>query len=44
LLKVRFGTASETLVEKIRSIKQVDQLDELFDRAIVAGKLDDVGI
>ena len=44
LLKVRFGTVSEPLVDKIRSIKQVDQLDELFDRAIVAKELDDMEI
>jgi flagellar biosynthesis/type III secretory pathway protein FliH len=44
LLKARFGIDSKALVEKIKSIKQVDQLDEFFDRAIVAVKLDDVGI
>jgi hypothetical protein len=31
-------------VEKIRSINQVDQLDEIFDRSVVAEKLADVGI
>ncbi|MDQ1326783.1 MAG: hypothetical protein QG641_63 [Candidatus Poribacteria bacterium] len=44
LLRVRFGVVSESLVDKIRSIKQVDQLDELFDRAIIAKELDDVEI
>ena len=44
LLKVRFGVVSESLVDRIRSIKQVDQLDELFDRAIIAREIDNLGI
>jgi len=44
LLKVRFGKVPKPLMNKIRSIKQVDQLDGLFDRAIVAEELDKVGI
>jgi len=44
LLKIRFGVVSEPLVDRIRSIKQVDQLDELFDRAIIAKELDDMEI
>jgi hypothetical protein len=44
LLKIRFGEKSDSLVDRIRLIKQVDQLDELFDRAIIAKELDDMDI
>ncbi|MBI1925209.1 Rpn family recombination-promoting nuclease/putative transposase [Candidatus Poribacteria bacterium] len=44
LLRGKFDQSSQTLIEKIASIRQVEQLDALFDRALSAQTLDEVGI
>lgn len=44
LLKVRFGIVSESFAGRIKLIRDVDQLDELFDHAIIAERLDDLDI
>ncbi|MBI1925208.1 hypothetical protein HYR99_13280 [Candidatus Poribacteria bacterium] len=44
LLRGKFDQSSQTLIEKIVSIRQVEQLDALFDRALRAQTLDEVGI
>ena len=44
LLKGKFRSVSQELIEKIKSIQQVDKLDELFDRAIFAKTLDEIEI
>ncbi len=44
LLRGKFDQSSQTLIEKIASIRQAEQLDALFDRALSAQTLDEVGI
>jgi hypothetical protein len=44
LLRGKFDRLSQTLIDKIASIRQVEQLDALFDRALSAQTLDEVGI
>jgi len=44
LLRGKFGSIPQNLMEKIKSIQQADELDDLFDRAITAETINDVGI
>lgn len=44
LLRGKFGLISQGLIEKIKLIQQADKLDDLFDRAITAETINDVGI
>ena len=44
LLRIRFEYIPETLANDIRSINQIDQLDAIFERAVIAKTIDDVEI
>jgi coproporphyrinogen III oxidase-like Fe-S oxidoreductase len=44
ILRERFKISQQDVTEKVRSIEQVEELDELIDRAITANTFEDVGI
>jgi len=44
VLRERFKVSQEDIAEKVGSIDQIEELDELIDRAITAKTFEEVGI
>ena len=44
LIRLKFEYIPETLVNRIKSINQIDQLDAIFESAVIAKTMDDIRI
>jgi hypothetical protein len=43
-MRLKFESIPETFANNIKSINQIDQLDAIFERAVIAKTIKDVGI